>query len=457
MNARCPFRLLSAFALALVGALVAQGADYAASLPTYLGRPGGLVPIPLTLTNASGVAGITAKVNYDPALLSVESVTVGELGAAFTLDQSAGDGVVTLIFTRAENLPNGQGQLGIIYFRVNTGATDALFSDLAIAEFTLGDSTGVTDLLANGNTLTVTPGKLIVSAHGWIDNDQDKLPDPWEALHGLSLLSDSRADDPDGDLLSNTVEYAFGANPNQFTPALQHSGTIEIGGRNYLTVDFPRLVGPLAGVTYTVRESTDLLTWTTINLGINTVATSASANGTETVRVRGDLPLNGVGATPRDFLRVDVTLTTSANSGIDIDQDNLPDLWETLHGLSLAANDSVGDPDADGLSNFAEYAFGSNPKQATASPHHSGLIEAAGQKYLTLAFPRLVAQTSVTYTVRESTNLLSWQTVNLVTNTVATSANGNETETVTVRGNLPLTGGDAFPSVFLRVEIAPAP
>ncbi len=309
MNVSRPTRLLPAIALAfaLGGACVARGANYAAALPSYLGRPGALVPVPLTLSDASGVAGITARINYDPALLSVESVAAEDLGALFTLDQSAADGVVTMVFTRTENLAAGQGRLGVVYFRINPGAADALFSDLAISEFALSDSTGVIDLMGGGNTLALANGKLTVSAHGWIDNDQDRLPDPWEALHDLGLLSDDRAGDPDRDGLSNLVEYALGSDPHQPAPVPQRPGETELGGQKYLTLVFSRLAGLQTGIAYAVRESADLRSWQAIDLGANTLSSVANGDGTETVTVRGNLPLSGTGAVARAYLRLDIT------------------------------------------------------------------------------------------------------------------------------------------------------
>lgn len=49
------------------------------------------------------------------------------------------------------------------------------------------------------------------------DNDQDNdgLPDSWEAANGFSTSSDSSADDPDGDNLTNEEEFLAGTNPNQ--------------------------------------------------------------------------------------------------------------------------------------------------------------------------------------------------------------------------------------------------
>jgi len=46
--------------------------------------------------------------------------------------------------------------------------------------------------------------------------------------------------------------------------------------------------------------------------------------------------------------------------GIDRNGDGLDDQWQQLHGIS----DANGDFDQDGLSNFAEYRFGTDPKNA---------------------------------------------------------------------------------------------
>jgi hypothetical protein len=46
----------------------------------------------------------------------------------------------------------------------------------------------------------------------------------------------------------------------------------------------------------------------------------------------------------------------------DSDRDGLPDWWELLHNLDPTRNDAEQDIDLDGLSNFDEFGFGSNPR-----------------------------------------------------------------------------------------------
>ena len=95
--------------------------------------------------------------------------------------------------------------------------------------------------------------------------------------------------------------------------------------------------------------------------------------------------------------------------------------------------------------------------QADAAPQISGTFELAGRTYLTLAFPRLAGgQSGLAYAVRESIDLRSWEIVTLGTNTTATVSHGDGTETITVRGNLPIAGPDAVPRAFLQLLVTPA-
>ena len=58
-----------------------------------------------------------------------------------------------------------------------------------------------------------------------------------------------------------------------------------------------------------------------------------------------------------------VTVTATGPPG-DVDNDGLPDEWETLFGFSLTSDDAGGDPDGDTLTNLEEFNLGTLPLAA---------------------------------------------------------------------------------------------
>ena len=183
------------------------------SLPGYLANPGGILEVPLTLDNAAGLAAIQVQINFDPEVLELLAVTPGPLGEAFELSQGDGDGFVQLTFVRAEALAGGAGRLAVLRFRANPGAVTDLYSDLAIADLSLSDSTGVIDLQQK-DALTTLNGQVTVTLQPNIDNARSGLPDWWEMQHELDLFTANAGLDPEQDGMSNLLEYAFGGNPD---------------------------------------------------------------------------------------------------------------------------------------------------------------------------------------------------------------------------------------------------
>jgi hypothetical protein len=276
-------------------------AAYALSVPDYKGRPGTTVRVPVSLSDAKDVAGVLIRINYAPQVLELQSASAGGLGSQFTFNYTASDGVVTMMFSRPTGLASGSGILAMLDFSVNEGAQSGDNSELAIAQFDLSDETGV--LRPNwSREIALNNGSVTAQVSGIVDNDGDGLPDHWELKHGFNPLVANNAGDEDGDGFSNSVEFAFGLNPRASDRALTQHGTDKVDDVTYLTVTFRR---QMTGIHYEVQQSTDLVTWTPIDLPGNRVgAATDHGDGTQTWRVRGTIPLSGNGAQPRAFLRV---------------------------------------------------------------------------------------------------------------------------------------------------------
>jgi hypothetical protein len=108
----------------------------------------------------------------------------------------------------------------------------------------------------------------------------------------------------------------------------------------------------------------------------------------------------------------------------------------TIDTSSFAAN--TADPDGDGSSNLLEYAFATDPR-SPSSVRHPTLVPNPTTGGLTFTYLRM--RDDLTYRVRRSTDLVTW-------NTTATN-------TGTVGGPVSYEGSAANPRRFFRLEVAP--
>lgn len=91
----------------------------------------------------------------------------------------------------------------------------------------------------------------------------------------------------------------------------------------------------------------------------------------------------------------------------DTDKDGLPDDWEIFWFNGLTAT-PTGDDDKDGFDNFTEFAFGSNPMDATSVPKvHALIARPAGKQALAATFHRF-AGGAVDFIVETSPDLVTW-------------------------------------------------
>ncbi len=122
------------------------------------------------------------------------------------------------------------------------------------------------------------------------------------------------------------------------------------------------------------------------------------------------------------------------------------------------AGSPTGDTDGDGISDFFEYATGSDMNSAasrslpvtTIAPF---TVAAVTQNYFKLDYRRNLAADGVHYTVLYSTDLATWLGDVSAITYVGTHNNGDGTATVTYRSTQPADA--AHPRMFLRLSVTP--
>lgn len=143
---------------------------------------------------------------------------------------------------------------------------------------------------------------------------------------------------------------------------------------------------------------------------------------------------------------------------LDSDNDGVHDFWENMYFGGIFAHNSAADPDADGLSNFAEFAFGTDPTvfdNVANGPNSINvaikLEQVSGVWVVTLSYPRhVLAAKSVTYTYETASSVSGpWtdSTASWVEAGEPVTLNGY-VERVTVM--MPLAGRPA--QIFARVK-----
>lgn len=278
-------------------------------IPEYQANPGGLVDVPISLDDASGMAVVNFQVNYHANVLELVSVSQGSLGQNFSeFIQNNQDGVIEVTLINGINLATGQGPLVIMRFRMLEGADTTVEGNVSLASYDYTDTSGVVAMSSVDLTTSVS-GKVQASNAPHIDNYGNGLPDWWEELYGLDKFSLQTAySDPDGDGMVNLLEYAFGGNPNLQD---QHQRGVSISrfdndGTEFLSIGFFRRKND-SSFTFRVEETENFGTWTDINWNQRIIGVPQDqGDGTEYVEVSGTLPMNGAQARPRGFMRVAV-------------------------------------------------------------------------------------------------------------------------------------------------------
>lgn len=107
------------------------------------------------------------------------------------------------------------------------------------------------------------------------------------------------------------------------------------------------------------------------------------------------------------------TIDTRDPLPLDSDNDGIHDFWEQMYFGGIFAHDLSADPDGDGLNNFAEFAFGTNPTEHDDVANGPSSINVTirlsqvdGVWVVTLSYPRhVLAGKSVTYAYETASSL----------------------------------------------------
>ena len=145
-----------------------------------------------------------------------------------------------------------------------------------------------------------------------------------------------------------------------------------------------------------------------------------------------------------------MSASTSGTPGVgDTDNANGFEGWRFNHwtlgevtalGALVTTTD---DADGDGMSNFAEYAYGKNPRaHDNGSLSSAGIANVSGTNYPTITFTRRHLAVDVAWSVQESTALTGWAATTVLTSTVQL---GNGLEQVTYRS---ATAASSTPRFF---------
>jgi hypothetical protein len=229
--------------------------------------------------------------------------------------------------------------------------------------------------------------------------------------------------------LPGTIQFASAtATFNEGTGATL-SVTRTGGTAGALSVNFATVSGTAGTADFTAAAGT--LSWANGDAGTKTITvpttTDALTEGTETFTVNLGQPLLGgalLGGTQSTGVRI-----TDPGSATPYDT------WRTAHFTAAElANAAVSgphaDPDNDGWENFLEYATGTLPKTANASPLN---ISSVSANTVVLTYLRNSTATDVTVSFEHSTSLAgaTWVPVTLSGDNVNSSSGGVEVHAAT--------------------------
>lgn len=237
------------------------------------------------------------------------------------------------------------------------------------------------------------------------DSDGDGMPNWWELQYGLDPSNNDAYDDADGDGLENLAEFTEGTDP---VDPDSDGDTLPDG--------FERLLGtdPLIDDGSQHADADDDGLDNFYEYAVQTDPLNPDTDGDGVEDGADIFPLDPAESLDSDHDgQGDVADT-------DDDNDGMPDLWENQYGLnSLSAADASLDLDGDALSNLDEFLAGTDPSDHSdpGNPflHAEMLPSVSSDDWLTVTLPRTyvdpVVVTTPQYSVDSAPAVVRMQNV----------------------------------------------
>jgi hypothetical protein len=297
-------RILPLAAILLLAAHSGLSGAVTLTLPKITVNGATNVSVPVSISDATGISSILIQVNYDPTLFVLKGIVPSPLGNQFTLTSSTSGGAVTMVFTRSSDLPSGSGSLVNLLFTPVTGAAPNSFSDLAVARFEIGNSTGVVDFSSTQQIL-ISGGGVTLGQPG---PSPDPSPTPTQGMFATAFAGASAGSDTVGDGIASLLKYAFGGTTNSFH--FSQLPKVSVSG-NSLVVDYlVRTDDPGLLVTAEVSPSLSPASWSGFGIATS-ILNRTNVNGFAMEERRASVSIDNAGA---KFLRIKVLDTISSNS-----------------------------------------------------------------------------------------------------------------------------------------------
>jgi hypothetical protein len=269
---------------------------YTLGLGDHEFQPGTSLQVPITIDDATDVASLSLRINFDSSMLILQGVTNTTLTQDFDFDYNGGVGYVDIVMSTSNALLSGSGDIALVDFFVSAGATIGSVSDLTISEVDLGDQYGGS--IGAGAAVVTSNGTAAVVMSNVLDSDGDGLTDyaeqfadgmrgysPWHSVsNAFGRDTDIFHPDTDRDGMNDGKELHSGTSPFDRTDLLAiRELRRQLAAETQMVVRWSSVTNRL----YTIERATNLVT------GFSVIETDVpGTNGVQTYTDTNNVPEN---------------------------------------------------------------------------------------------------------------------------------------------------------------------